>query len=102
MVQYHYALNDTSTENSINTGRSQTPFISTAKWQENRLVITTSIPYQDPKNGAWQQGKMIQTLWLEDATNAPWEPRLIVETFREGALGGLSSTNRTVYSKGYR
>lgn len=102
MVQYRYALNGTSTENSINTGRSQKPSVSTAKWQDNRLVITTTLPYQNPKNGMWQEHKTIQTLWLEDATNAPWEPKLVVETFRVGVLGGISSTNRTVYSKGYR
>ncbi len=102
MVNYRYALNGTSTQNSINTGRSRKPSVSTAKWQENRLVITTTLPYQNPKTGLWQEHKTIQTLWLEDATNAPWEPRLIVETFREGVLGGLNSTNRTAYSKGYR
>ncbi len=101
-VQYRYAMNGTATKNSINTGRSQKPSVSTAKWQENRLVITTTLPYQNPKNGLWKEHKTIQTLWLEDATNAPWEPKLVVETFREGVLGGLSSTNRTVYSKGYR
>jgi arylsulfatase A-like enzyme len=102
MVHYRYALNGVATENTIQTGRSRKPFISTTKWVDNRWVITTTVPYQDPKNGSWRDSKMIQTLWLEDATNAPWEPRLVVETFREGVLGGLSSTNRTVYSKGYR
>lgn len=102
IVNYHYALNGSATENAVNTGRSTKPAISTAKWQENRLAITTTFPYQDPKNGQWNECKMIQTLWLEDATNAPWEPKLIIETYREGVLGGLNSTNRTVYTKGYR
>jgi arylsulfatase A-like enzyme len=102
IVNYRYALNDLPTENSTNTGRSMKPYISTTKWLENRLVITTVLPYQDPKNGIWNESKMIQTLWLENATNAPWEPKLVVETYREGVLGGLNSTNQTVYSKGYR
>lgn len=101
-INYRYALNGSATENTISMGRGMKPFISTTKWQENRLIITTLMPYQNPRNGQWQESKMIQTLWLEDATNAPWEPKLIVETFREGVLGGLNSTNRTVYSKGYR
>jgi arylsulfatase A-like enzyme len=102
IVNYRYALNDSAIDNSINTGRSMKPYISTTKWQENRLVISTIMPYQDPKNGKWNEYKMIQTLWLEDATKVPWEPKLIIETYREGVLGGLNSTNRTVYSKGYR
>ncbi len=102
LVNYRYALNGITTENTISTGRSQKPFVSTAKWEENRLVITTKVPYQDPKSGTWHESKLIQTLWLENATNAPWEPKLVVETFREGVLGGISTTNRTVYSKGYR
>lgn len=102
LVTYRYALNGAPSENSINVGRSMKPRVSTAKWQENRLVITTMLPYQDPKTGQWREYKMIQTLWLEAANNPPWEPRLIVETYREGVLGGLSSTNRTAYSKGYR
>jgi hypothetical protein len=102
LVNYRYALNGAPSENSINVGRSMKPLVSTAKLQENRLVITTLLPYQDPKSGQWRESKMIQTLWLEAANNPPWEPRLIVETYREGVLGGLSSTNRTAYSKGYR
>ncbi len=101
-VNYRYALNGSSTENNINVGRSMKPLISNTKWQENKLVITTLFPYQNPQNGAWLQSKVIQTLWLETPTDAPWEPKIIVETFREGVLGGLSSTNRTVYAKGYR
>lgn len=101
-VNYRYALNGTNTENSILTGRSSKPFVSTTKWKNNRLEITTIIPFQNPKNGAWYESKVTQTLWLENGINAPWEPRLVVETFREGVLGGLSSINRTVYSKGYR
>lgn len=102
LVTYRYALNGAPCENSINVGRSTKPLVSTAKWQENRLVITTLLPYQDPKIGQWRESKLIQTLWLEAASNPPWEPRLIVETYREGVSGGLSSTNRTAYSKGYR
>jgi arylsulfatase A-like enzyme len=102
IVNYRYALNGLSTENNINMGRSMKPLISSTKWQDNKLVITTLFPYQDPKNGAWFQSKMTQTLWLETPTDAPWEPKLIVETYREGVLGGIGSTNQTVYSKGYR
>jgi arylsulfatase A-like enzyme len=102
LVNYHYALNGSLTENNINMGRSTKPPISSTKWVENKLVITTLFPYQDPKTAAWLQSKMIQTLWMETPTENPWEPKLIVETRRESVLGGLTSTNRTIYSKGYR
>lgn len=102
IINYRYALNGTATENTINMGRGMKPFVSTAEWLENRLIIKTILPYKNPRNGQWQESKMIQTLWLEDATNAPWEPKLVVETYREGIMEGLSSTNRTIYSKGYR
>ncbi len=81
------------------TGKSM---ISTATWEENRLAITSSYPFQDSKTGKWISSKITQTLWLEPATRTPWKPTLIVETTREGLLGGLLSTNRTVYAKGYR
>ena len=102
LLTYRYSLDGSPTENTINMGRGTKPLISTTKWQENRLVITTLFPYQDPKNGVWLKSKVTQTLWLEEPTTAPWEPALAVETFREGVAGGLSSTNRTIYTKGYR
>jgi arylsulfatase A-like enzyme len=102
LVNYRYALDGSPTENLIHIGRGNKPNTSSTQWQENRLVITTIVQYQNPKNKTWLDSKIIQTLWLEDATNAPWEPKLIVETYREGVLGGISSTNRTVYTRGHR
>jgi len=102
LVIFRYPLIGSTIENLLNTGRTMKSFVSTSTWVENRLAVKTTFPYQDPKDGKWKESKMIQTLWLEDATNAPWEPKLIIETYREGVLGGLNSINRTVYSKGYR
>ena len=99
--RYRYALDGTTTENNVYTGRSWPSPTSTTKWEGNRLVITTLYPFQHPKTRAWMTGKVIQTLWLEYATMPPWEPRLIIETTRVGILGGITSTNRTTYYKGY-
>lgn len=101
-VQYRYALNGSSSENSVSMGRTGKPTTSTSAWQENRLVITTMYPYQHPMSGEWLECKVTQTLWLQGATSTPWEPTLVVETYREAMVGGLPSTNRTVYVKGYR
>ncbi|MCX6207448.1 MAG: sulfatase-like hydrolase/transferase [Bacteroidetes bacterium] len=102
LVNFQYALDGSSTENTINIGRGNLTTISSTKWQNNKLVITTLFPYQDPRTGKWQKSKVIQTMWLEEPANEPWEASLVVETYREAVLGGLSSTNRTIYSKGYR
>ncbi len=102
LTTYRYALDGSVTENTINMGRTEKPQVSSTKWQENKMIITTLFAYQNSKNGEWNQSKMTQTLWLEEPTGAPWEPKLIVETWREGVLGGVTTTNRTVYSKGYR
>ncbi len=102
LMNFRYALDGSVTENTINIGRGNMTLFSSTQWQNNKLVITTLFPYQDPVSGKWQKSKMIQTLWLEEPTNQPWEPTLLIETYREGVLGGLSTTNRTVYAKGYR
>lgn len=102
LVKYRYALNGATSENAITMGRTAKPTTSTTEWKENRLVITTLYPYQHPESGAWLECKVTQTLWLQNASAPPWEPTLVVETYREAMVGGLPSTNRTVYVKGYR
>ena len=101
-VLYHFALNGSVSENEVNMGRSGNTTFSTAVWEGNRLVITTTYPYQDPTTSQWLTSKTIQTLWLQAISSPPWEPSLVVETKREGVLGGLTNITRTVYSKGYR
>ena len=100
-LRYRYALDGSETKNIITIGRSGPPPTSTCKWEKNRLIITTNYPFQNPKDGKWMTGKVIQTMWLQYAKGTPWEPSLVVETTRIGVLNGLTSTNRTTYSKGY-
>lgn len=102
LVRYKFAMDGSKSENNILMGRTGQPIISTSNWVQNRLIITSSYPFQDSRTGKWLSSKVTQTLWLEPASKTPWEPTLIVETTREGLLGGLSSTNRTMYTKGYR
>lgn len=102
LVRYRFSLQDTASKNSVLTGRETKPIVSTSSWKELRLIITSVYPFQDTKSGKWLESKMTQTLWLETPTKTPWEPSLIVETTREGLMGGQASTNRTVYTKGYR
>jgi arylsulfatase len=102
LVRYRFALDDSESENNIQMGRTGKPIVSTSRWKDNRLIISSSYPFQDSKTGQWLSSKVIQTLWLDPASGTPWEATLVVETTREGVLGGLTSTNRTVYTKGYR
>jgi arylsulfatase A-like enzyme len=102
LVHYRYALNGSETENLIYAGLNDKAPVSTCAWEENRLVITTFFPYQEPKTGQWLKYKMVQTLWLSATTDPPFEPVLVVETYREAAAGGMASTTRTVYTRGYR
>ncbi len=102
LIKYRYILDGTETENKITIGRTSKPTKSTSKWVNNRLVITTIYEFKNPKNDKWIKNKVIQTLWLQEATGTPWEPSLVVETTRNAVLNGISSTNRTVYTKGYR
>lgn len=102
LVRYRFALDGATSKNNVLTGREGKPITSTTRWEGNRLVITSTYPFQDTKTGNWLESKMTQTLWLEPPTRTPWEPTLVVETTREGLMGGLTSTNRTIYTKGYR
>ncbi|WP_430935841.1 sulfatase-like hydrolase/transferase [Saccharicrinis sp. 156] len=102
LIKYRYMLDGSTTENNNTMGRSMRPTISKTRWQENRLVITTLIPYQHPKTGKWIESKMTQTMWLEAPTISPWEPTLIVETMRDSGVNNKPVTNRTFYVRGYR
>jgi arylsulfatase len=101
-VRYRYALDGSQTENPVTLGRTGPAPVSTTAWDGNRLVITTRYPFRDPSDGQWLSSEVIQTMWLQPASRPPFEPSLVVETTRGSALNGPSSTNRTVYSRGYR
>lgn len=101
-IKYRYAFDGSETENPVSLGRTGPAPVSTTAWHGNRLVITTRYAFQDPNDGAWLGSEVTQTLWLEPATGPPFEPSLVVETTRGPALNGPPSTNRTVFSRGYR
>jgi arylsulfatase A-like enzyme len=102
LVRYRFALDGSETKNAVPMGRTGPAPTSTTARNGNRLVITTLYPFQDPENGRWLTNKVTQTMWLQPATDTPWESTLVVETTRGEALGGPPSTNRTVYTRGYR
>jgi arylsulfatase len=101
-IRYRYALDGSETANPVTMGRTGPPPTSTAAWDGNRLVITTRYPFPHPEDGRWLTSEVTHTLWLQPASGTPFEPSLVVETTRGGALSGPPSTNRTVYTRGYR
>jgi hypothetical protein len=100
LVRYRYALDGSATEHALNTGRSDPAPTSTTAWDGDRLVITTTHRFR--VDGTGHTSTVTRTLWLQPAGDPPFEPSLVVETTRGGALGGPSSTDRTVYVRGYR
>lgn len=101
-VRYRFALDGSEIENAVTLGRTGPSPTSTTAWDGGRLVITTLYPFQDPEDGRWMTSEVTQTMWLQPVTRTPFEPSLVVETMRGGALGGPPSINRTVYRRGYR
>jgi hypothetical protein len=101
-LRYRFALDGSPTENVMPMGRTERAPTSTATWDGERLVIATQYPLRDPRSGEWLKARVTQTVWLQRPAAPPWEPTLVVETHRDGVLGGLPSVNRTTYSRGYR
>jgi len=102
LVRYRYALDGSETQNPVTMGRTEPPPTSTAAWDGDRLVLRTVHRFRNPADGRWHTSDVIRTLWLQPASGTPFEPSLVVETTRGGALGGPSSTTRTSYQRGYR
>jgi arylsulfatase len=101
LQRWTFPLNGEEMTNPITLGRSSKLPITKAKWENNRLVLTTRYDYKD-RDSKWQSTEQVQTVWLEAAKGTPWEPRLVVETKRPGVMGGKEVINRTYYHKGYR
>jgi len=100
-ILYRYNLSGSESRNIINMGRTWPASVSKTLWEDNRLVIETEYTFKNPSNSKWEKAKMIQTMWLQAGTKTPWMPTLVIESKRVGVMGGITSTNWTVYTKGY-
>ena len=94
-----YALDGTESRNTFMMGRGKQAQVSTAAWENDKLVITMVHTVPDVEGGGAIRCEVRQTLSLEPPRQAVGEPTLVVETTRCGVLGGLPSTTRTVYSR---
>jgi hypothetical protein len=92
-LRFVFALDGAETKNSVMMGRGIQAQTSKTAWVGEKLVITTTHSFAHPETGQPLTSEVKQTLTLESPTS------LIIETTRIGALGGPSSTTRTVYRK---
>jgi hypothetical protein len=92
-LRFVFALDGAETKNSVMMGRGIQTQTSKTAWDGEKLVITTTHSFAHPETGQPLTSEVKQALMLESPTS------LIIETTRSGALGGPSSTTRTVYRK---
>jgi hypothetical protein len=98
-LKFRYALDGSESRNTIAMGRGLQVQRSTAKWEGEKLVLTTLYDVSDADEGRSVTCEVTQTLSLSRPRQAVGEVSLVVETRRCGILGGLPSTTRTVYTK---
>ena len=89
-----YALDGSESRNTVMMGRGFQLQASRARWEGQSLTIATVHSFTDPTSGRPLTVDVTQKLSLESPNV------LVVEVTRSGALGGRSSTTRTVYTKG--
>jgi hypothetical protein len=92
-LKFAYALDGTETSNSVMMGRGIQVQVSRTAWAGKELLITTTHTVEDPAGGKPMKMDVKRKLWLESTDT------LVVETIRDGALGGAVTTTRTVYKK---
>jgi len=82
-LKFTYLPGGAATENVVMVGQGAQRQVSTSRWSDCRLVITTRFPAA----GALPETSVTQTLWIEESA-------LVVETAR-----GNAGANRTLYRK---
>jgi hypothetical protein len=92
-LKFAYALDGSETKNSVMMGHGIQVQSARAKWDGDRLVITTTHTFTDPETGKPMTTDVTQTLSLDSPTS------LVVATARPGVLGGAPTSTRTVYRK---
>jgi hypothetical protein len=92
-LTFVYPLDGSEKTNAFMMGRGWEKQISRTVWDAGKLVITTTQAFPNLVPGQTVTTRVIRTLSLDSPTS------MVVETTRNGVLGGQSSTTRTVYTK---
>jgi hypothetical protein len=87
-----YRLDGSQTTNTTNVGRGPQDQVSTAAWDGNKLTLTIVRSFAAASGEKPTSVRTTQTLALDSGT-------LIVETTHGAALGGRSTTSRSLYKK---
>jgi hypothetical protein len=99
-LRFRYALDGSETRNVVMVGRGMQAQIASARWQGESLVIV--VRHVDPSadEGRGVTAEVRHVLSYEPTFREAHPPVLVIETTRQGILGGRSSTTRTVYTRG--
>lgn len=92
-IMFRYALDGTTTSNSVMMGRGIQCSTSTAAWHGDTLVIKTEQPFHNPETGREENFEVIRRLSLE----SPGQLR--VETTFGGVLGGPPTETTSRYTR---
>ena len=92
-LRHVFALDGSETQNTMMMGRGQQVQVTTAAWDGDKLVLKTLHTFADPATGKPTAVRVTQTLTLESPTT------LIVETVRDGAMGGQPTSAKSTYQK---
>ena len=91
LTKLAYRLDGSESRNTVNVGRGPQDQVSRARWEGERLIITTV--HRFTVSGKEMTSETTRVLWLEAPAS------LVIETTYAGVMGGPSSTARSVYKK---
>jgi hypothetical protein len=86
-----YRLDGSESRNTINVGRGPQDQVSRARWEGDRLIITTV--HRFTVDGKELTSETTRVLWLDGPGS------LVIETTYSAVMGGPSATVRSVYRK---
>jgi hypothetical protein len=92
-VRIVYSLDGSESRNAVMIGHASQMRVSRAKWTGAILEISTSYAALDAQTGTSLSTDVVQRLTLESPGV------LVIEATRAGALGGKSTSTRSVYRK---
>ncbi|MGD8330121.1 MAG: hypothetical protein PVJ49_11855 [Acidobacteriota bacterium] len=98
-LKFRYALDGTPTTNTVMMGRGKQETTSTAAWDGDTLVVTSSATIPDVGGDTPAVSEVQRRLTLRPPAGLTGMPSLLIETTFGGVLGGPPTSTRTVYTR---
>ena len=98
-IIFRYSLTGDQRTNTLLIGHGTHSEVSTARWEGNELMITTIQSVRHQESGENIRYEVKHVLSLEPPQADAISPVLVIETTRDGVLGGAASNTRTVFHK---